>query len=97
MNRDEIATTVRSAIDELNPQIPENRRVNPVMEGPLFGDKAPLDSLGLVELIVLIEERLFDKTGTTVTLTDERAFSQKNSPFRTVNSLVTYIETILHE
>jgi acyl carrier protein len=57
----------------------------------LIGPGSLLDSLGLVRLIVDLEQRLQDEYGISLTLADERAMSQKNSPFRTVQSLAGYI------
>jgi acyl carrier protein len=60
-------------------------------ETRLFGQTAILDSMGLVNLIVEVEQNLEDEYDVTVVLADERAMSQKHSPFRSVGSLVDYI------
>ena len=68
------------------------------MPGPdtaLFGRKGIFDSLGLVSLIVGVEEAIADAFGTTVSLADERAMSQTNSPFRTIRSLAEYAAGLL--
>jgi acyl carrier protein len=62
----------------------------------LFGAGSPLDSLGLVALLLDLEDEL-RAAGWPVALGDERAMSQKRSPFRTVGSLVEYIATLLRE
>jgi hypothetical protein len=59
-------------------------------EAPLFGPSSPLDSLGLVALLFDIEEGLAT-LGCPVLLSDERAMSQKRSPFRSVPALVDYV------
>jgi acyl carrier protein len=59
-------------------------------EAPIFGPDSALDSLGLVALLLDIEDGLRG-VGCEVVLSDERAMSQKRSPFRSVQSLVTYI------
>jgi len=63
----------------------------------LLGPQSILDSLGLVTLLVELEERLEDEFDLPLTLADERAMSQKSSPFRTVESLASYISTLLEE
>jgi acyl carrier protein len=60
----------------------------------IFGDGSPLDSLGLVALLIDVEEILRDDLGLDVTLSDERAVSQRNSPFRTVASLTSYVVSL---
>lgn len=57
----------------------------------LIGREAVLDSMGLVNLIIEVEQRLEDEHDITVVLADERAMSQKNSPFRSVQTLADYI------
>jgi len=60
----------------------------------LFDAKSRLDSLGLVTLILNIEDKLSEKFGLNITLADDRAMSQKNSPFRSTESLTEYIYSI---
>jgi hypothetical protein len=65
-------------------------------EAPIFGPDSTLDSLGLIGLLLDIEEGLQD-IGCEVVLSDERAVSQKRSPFRSVPSLVSYVGTLARE
>jgi len=58
---------------------------------PLFGPSGVLDSLGLVSVLVELEQRISEVSGRTVTLMDDRAMSQTSSPFRTVDSLADYL------
>ena len=62
-------------------------------DAPFFGPTSALDSLGLVALLLDIEEALQER-GCAVVLSDERAMSQTRSPFRTVASLTAYIGVI---
>ncbi|MFX0197624.1 MAG: hypothetical protein ACFFCW_16000 [Candidatus Hodarchaeota archaeon] len=63
----------------------------------LIGRKAVLNSLGLVSLIVDIEQRLSDDYEISVTIADERAMSQEKSPFRTIGTLAEYISLLIKE
>ncbi|NTU77967.1 MAG: hypothetical protein HGA45_00955 [Chloroflexales bacterium] len=63
----------------------------------LVGDDAVLDSLGVVSLIVEIEQRLEMDHSIAVTLASDRAMSQRNSPFRTVGVLGDYISATIKE
>ena len=63
----------------------------------LFGPDSVLDSLGLVSLIVAVESAVEDEFDVSVTLADERAMSQENSPFRTVDALAEYVTQLLEE
>ena len=69
-----------------------------VVVGPttqLIGRQSVLDSLGLVTLIVEVEDRLRSAHGLSVTLADDRAMSQTRSPFLTVQTLAEYISVVL--
>ncbi len=53
--------------------------------------------MGLVNLLVCIEERIEDEYNLSVTLADEKAMSRKNSPFRTISTLCEYINEVIKE
>lgn len=63
----------------------------------LFGADGLLDSMGLVNLVILVEQYVADEHGASITLADRRALSLSNSPFRTVRSLASYAEALLKE
>ena len=64
------------------------------MKTPLYGDRGYLDSLGLVNLIAAIEERLTDR-GWNITIASEKAFSRRISPFLTIGTLVKFIKELI--
>jgi acyl carrier protein len=68
----------------------EGMRLDVTPDAAIFGADSPLDSLGLVALLLDIEDGL-RAIGCDVVLGDERAMSQKRSPFRNVRSIVAYI------
>ena len=59
-------------------------------ETQLFGPAGVLDSLGLVSVVVELEQTLTDRWGCSVSLMNDSAMSQTRSPFRTVRSLAEY-------
>lgn len=65
-------------------------------ETPLFGQDGILDSLALVSLVVSMEQAIEDRFGVSVSLADEKAMSQKNSPYRTIGSLADYASRLIH-
>ena len=56
----------------------------------LFGRDGLLDSMGLVTLIIAVEQAIEDKFDHSVALADEKAMSQQRSPYRSVGSLADY-------
>ena len=61
----------------------------------LFGKN--LDSMGVVILVTELEEEISNVYGLQIPLADERAMSQKTSPFRSIKTLVKYLEMLIKE
>jgi acyl carrier protein len=57
----------------------------------IVGPEAVIDSIGVVSLIVDIEQRLEMDHQISVTLASDRAMSQRSSPFRTPAVLADHI------
>lgn len=93
LNRSQIYEIVTSSLQEVLAMVNGDVFNTATITGDtcLVGQNAALDSMGLVTLIVEVEQRLEETCGLVLVLADERAMSQKNSPFRTVQSLTYYI------
>lgn len=90
MTPQQIEALVLRSIEQVNmTRVPE-AQLQVAPDAPLFGEGSPLDSLGLVSLLIDIEQALEDQ-GVQLVLSDERAMSQARSPFRSVPALVDYI------
>ena len=83
---------INSAVDDLNEVLDPEERLATSPDVALIGKDARVDSLGLVNLIVLVEEKIQQRFGVGITLVDERAMSQSKSPFRTLGSLAEFVE-----
>ncbi len=91
-----INETIFNALDEINQLLSDDNKIKKKEDTVLYGANSRLDSLGLVNLIVAVEQRVQDELGQSVDLTDEKALSQKNSPFLTVKTLSDYIASLLN-
>ncbi len=60
-------------------------------ETHLYGPAGVLDSLGLVSVLVEIEQKIADRGAGPVSLMNDAAVSRASSPFRTVDSLAEYL------
>jgi hypothetical protein len=85
------------ALESLNAELPEESKIPVGVETPLFGEKAALDSLSLVSVIIDVETAVADELGRPVSLTDDRALNQPVSPFSDVKALSSYILVLLAE
>ena len=88
---------MQRAVDELNEQRPPDAQISKTPDTVLFGKGGQLDSLGLVNLTVAIEERLADDLEIDVTIADEKAMSQSRSPFRTLDALADYVLSLVSD
>lgn len=61
----------------------------------LYGKNGLLSSFNLITLVVDVEGYVNEEFNVPVTIADERAFSERNSPFATIESLATYTEKLI--
>lgn len=93
MERPEILRLILDTVENTNPARPADQQLAVSESAPLFGPGSPLDSIGLVTLLIDIEDAFRDR-GRPIVLSDDRAMSRKRSPFRDVASLADYIATL---
>jgi acyl carrier protein len=91
----DIIEIIFNSIEEINQQ--NGTEISKKINTKLFGSDSELDSIGLVNLITLIEENIEELTGNYIPIADERALSLESSPFKTVETLANYIEILLNE
>ena len=88
---------IYEVIDELNLELEENALLEKRVDAKIFGQGSVLDSMGLINFITLIEEKIEQDTGKFISIADERAMSLESSPFQSVGSLKDYIDSLLSE
>jgi acyl carrier protein len=93
---EQIQGAILSAIEEVNEILPPEMRLSSEPEAVIFGKGGKLDSLGLVNFVLAVEERLAQH-GWRVSLTDERAMSQNHSPFRSIQALTSFVAEAARE
>jgi hypothetical protein len=85
---------IYQAVDKIQPTLPSEMRIHKDPDSLLFGVGAPLDSIGLVNFVLVVEELIQTKTGKAVRLVNESSMSATRSPFRTLKSLSEYIQQL---
>ena len=95
MKMQDFVSLITTQINSYNENLDEPVDLSAGADSVLFGEGGILTSVDFVTLVLDIEEAVEDATGKSITLADERAMSQKHSPFRTVGSLANYIEELL--
>lgn len=87
----EVEKWILQALENLNEELPPERRLRVRPDMVLFGRNAELDSLALVSLVVEVESLLSARLGLDVSLADERAMSRDILPFTNVQTLRDYV------
>ena len=83
------------AINELNQTLDVPVQTEYGIDSAIYGKNGILDSISLVSLIVNVEQKVEDQFGVSIILANEKAMSQRNSPFLTIGTLSTYVKTLV--
>lgn len=92
--KEKVIKVIYSAIDELNQQLPKEQRLEKSPDTILLVGNGKLDSLAFINLIIAVEQKV-EEEFKIITLTDEIAMLNKNSPFKSISSLAEYIMQLL--
>ena len=90
-----LESVIYPAVREVAPTLGGSKPFSADPEATLFGKDGAVDSLGLVILVVAVEQRVAAAYGKQVTLASEQAMSRSASPFRTLGRLADYIVELL--
>ncbi|MBU1012557.1 MAG: hypothetical protein KKG99_06100 [Bacteroidetes bacterium] len=95
--KDKIVELIYKTIDEINEHRGSEEQISKTENTKFLGQNGVLDSLGLINLIVSLEQSVNDELNVEITLADERAMMMASSPFRTVSALAEFIEKLIAE
>ena len=86
---------IYASIDVVNNQSDVGVKIKKSSSTKLLGVGSEIDSLMFVNLIVAIEEMLFDEKGRVITLVTEDAMNDDDTPFESVGKLASYIDNLV--
>lgn len=92
INKEQINQLVLKALQEMDL---DNNQTDFSTNTILYGEGGLLESIQLINFIVDVEQSIEKEFGRTLSIADEKAMSQKNSPFRTVETLCNYVNSLL--
>lgn len=90
-----VLQAILEGIEEANQVLHREARLEKSEAAVLMGESGQMDSLGLVNLIVAIEQKIEEGFHVSVNLADDEAMSLRANPFSTVGTLADYITTLL--
>ncbi len=88
---------IYASIDVVNSQSDIGPKIRRSESTKLLGTGSEVDSLLFVNLVVAIEETLFDEVGKVISLVTEDSMTADNTPFESVSSLAEHIDELLIE
>jgi hypothetical protein len=97
MVRDEVVRAIYAAIRRMNELREPGEQLPCREETILYGASGSLDSLGLVALILDVEEAVNAQSEKGLVFADAQAMSRRRNPFRDVHSLADYVMARLEE
>ena len=86
-----ILKLIYSIIDEHNLLNPEDLKLEKSLETSLFGNESNLDSLGLVNFLVEVENIIKVNIDQDICVINEELFLLENGPYDNVKTLLEYI------
>jgi len=87
----EISRLIYETIDEINEQSPPDRKISKSEQTVIVGEGSALDSLGIINFLVSLEERVAAFTGRSVTLLNDEVLSDPARPLRTLALIEKFI------
>lgn len=93
--QEKIEKIIIDTLKELNEELENDSFTNPNLKTKLYGIDGAMDSLALVSFIADLEDKISDEFEKDIILADEKAMSAKTSPFRNIESLTSYIKSLL--
>jgi acyl carrier protein len=94
---DKVVECIYAAVDEANLDREGEPPIEKALDTPIQGSESGLDSLGLINFIVTVEENVEREFGVALVLGDDRALEQDPSPFESIAALAEYTETLISE
>ncbi|MBL9201283.1 MAG: acyl carrier protein [Opitutaceae bacterium] len=90
-SREDILAVVRDAVAEINELRSAAEQIGSAEETVLLGESGGLDSLGVINLVSAIEERLAKRYGVAITIPAGGETTGQGDPWRNVGALTDFL------
>lgn len=91
--KQKITRIIFKTIDEHNSINNEELKLSKSLETELLGKNSNLDSLGLINLLVSVENEIQKKIDSNISVIDEELFLEEDGPYQKVATLLEYISS----
>ena len=93
----EIENIIKDAIEELNEQLDDDKKIQYSPDTRLIGKNASIESMDFVTLITIIEELVSNKLDKDIKIVSDKAFSREHSPFYSIGTLTNFVSELVKE
>ena len=90
-NKNSIIEIIFTSIKEVNENQPSNNKLKLKKDELLVSDKSKIDSLGLITLLVNIEDKINKTYNVRLNLLEENYISDEKTPFQTIDNLAEWL------
>ena len=87
-----ILDIIYSSIIEVNKQQPPEYTIRAHKDEFLISEESSIDSLGMITLLINIEDKIQNEFNKKLDLVEEKLISDENSPIKTVDGLAKWLE-----
>lgn len=97
--KDKILEVIYQSVDAVNEFLPREQKIEKKISTVLL-DKSlgsSLDSMGMVNLIVALEEKIQEHIGKEISIAEELNVSEENNPFQTIDTLLASLTELLEK
>lgn len=97
MDLSDISSIITAAIDELNSILAPEDRIVLDSKTVLYGNNGVLDSMGIINLTVIIEEKIYEKSKIEISLSEYISNSDMTEVFKNCETLGSNILALLEK
>ena len=95
--RNQATELIFSVIDEINRIVPEEKRLEKSTETILVGHGGNLDSLGLINFLVTLEQKIEKEFSASINLKEDTLVTSAHNYFETVGTLSNHLCLLLQD
>ena len=87
----EIQKIINESIDEINDFLPQDNQLSKNEDQLLYGANGFLDSMGIINFCIIVEEKFAEIFSKKISLVDDNAFSEEDLPIASIGNLKAYL------
>ena len=95
LNDEELYKIIYDSIDEINSMIASGKQINKQPDTLISENENELDSLDILNFLVILEQKIEMETGRSISFVDDEALSYEINPLESVRTIKDFIKAAL--